>query len=178
MGEIIIINTGILQDKLEIYSIDPSGNWTLEMETTYKTSVFDKITGLFHRKPCINDALTNYAINDIAQHISGKYGYASVGTSDTDPTDYSRNSLISPVMNRFTTANTLVNTYGSDSLLPDTAQFTVIVTSDGDYDLIEFGLHTTAVDGYMGARQVGSAAWTVSNNETFGLIWKVISGRG
>lgn len=169
---------GVLQDKLEIYSIDEMGHWNLEMETVYKKSAFERLGSIFKKKPCIDDALTNYGINDIAQHISSKYLYASIGISDSSPTDYTLNDLVSPVMTRMTTTNSLVNTYSLDANYPDTAQFVVIVESDSTYDLIEYGIHTASTAGYMGARQVASTEFSVTSGETFGMIWKVICGRG
>jgi hypothetical protein len=51
------------------------------------------------------------------------------------------------------------------------------MTSDGDYTLTEFGLHTLATGGIMGARQT-SCTWDVTNGETFGMIWRITISRG
>jgi hypothetical protein len=171
-----ITNTGF-HDKLELYRIDKHGRWDLEVETVKKPSVFQKLKCRVGLGNMADDALTNYAINDLAAYLSTKYTYVSVGTDATLGTDYTLNELVAPVMTRVAATKSFMNTYGTDVLLPDTAVYTSIMTSSGDYTLRESGLHTTITGGYMGARQT-YYNWVVANGETFGMIWKIINSRG
>ncbi len=164
-------------DQMELYRIDKQGNWNLEVKTNNAPNLLQKILCKLGLINYAGDYLTNYLINDVATHLGGKYLYVSVGTSDTGSSDYTLNALSSQVMGRVASTNTYILTYGTDPAYPDTTVFTAIITSDGDYDLLEAGLHTTSTGGYMGARQTFST-WSVTSGEVFGIIWRIINNRG
>lgn len=172
-----------LIDKFELYRIS-NGKWDLEVETCNKPSVFTKLMCKMGLKNIAGDALTNYAINDLAVYLHGKYSYTSVGTnvtgnsgSGTPGTDYTLTDLDTPVLTRVAATKSYESTYNTDPLYPDTTVYTSVMTSTGDYTLKEAGLHTTLTGGYLGARQVFSS-WDITNGETFGTIWKIINSRG
>jgi len=144
-----------------------------DLETKYNLNPLEKILkalGLYH---CIDDALTDYALEDIASYLLTRYSYASQGIDGTDGTVYSLTDLKSPVMTRVSLTKSFDTTYS----INDTAVFTGIGTATGDYTLCEFGLHDALTDGNMGARQV-SCSWDVVNAETYGYIWRVVASRG
>jgi hypothetical protein len=164
-------------DKLELYRIE-DGEWIKEVETNNTPSVLQRALMKLGLYNCAGDAMTNYALHDLALYTSTKYVYASVGTTGTNGTNYTYDDLLYPVMTRFTATPALVNTYSTEPTThPDTVQYTIIATSDGDYTLAEAGLHTTLTGGNMGSRQV-FGSWSVTTGETFGMIWKIIYGRG
>ena len=167
-------------DKLELYRVDdPTYNtfdpdhWSKSLETKVYLNPIEKVLKALGLYRCIDDALTDYAVADFATYISGKYGYASVGTDGTDGTVYTLTDLKSPVMTRTLCTKSFDTTYSTN----DTAVFTGITTATADYTLCEFGLHDAETAGNMGARQV-SCTWDVVNGETFGMIWRIVSSRG
>jgi len=165
------------QDIIELYRISDNGEWNKSLETNNHPSILQRILKSLGLYNCAGDALTNYAINDLAVYTASKYIYASVGIDGTSGTNYGYTDLKSPVMTRWSVTPSIVNTYSSDPLLPDTVQYAIMATSTGDYTLQEAGLHTTLTGGYMGSRQT-FGNWPVVNGETFGMIWKIIYGRG
>ena len=164
---------GALVDKLELYRIDNSGKWDMELETKVYLNPLQKVMKALGLYRCIDDALTDYALCDFATYISTTYGYASVGIDGTGGTTYTYTDLVSPVMTRVLCTKSFDTTYVTN----DTAVFTCITTADADYTLCEFGLHTAVTAGQMGARQT-SCSWDVVSGETFGMIWRVVCSRG
>jgi len=181
-----MMSKGAFTDKLELYRIDGNidssrpvteldliDNGYKDLETKYNLSPFEKVLKALGLYRCIDDALTNYAVTDLATYILTKYGYASQGTDGTDGTNYTLTDLKSPVMTRVALTKSFDTTYTTN----DTAVFTGIGTATGDYTLCEFGLHDALTDGNMGARQV-SCSWDVVNAETYGYIWRIVASRG
>lgn len=164
---------GAFTDKLELYRIDSSGTWSKDLETKVYLNPLQRVMKALGLYRCIDDALTDYAIEDIAWYLMSKYGYASVGIDGSDGTVYTLTDLKSPVMTRATCSKSFDTTYTTN----DTAVFTAITTATSDYTLTEFGLHDAETDGNMGARQV-SCTWDVTNGETFGMIWRIVASRG
>jgi len=149
-------------DQLELYRIDGEGSWTLGGSTD------SNIEGVCS----LGDAFTNYGIADFATYISDKYDYGRVGTDGTSGSDYTLTDLKAPIMSRVAFTKSFDTTYVTN----DTAIFTAITTSTGDYTLAEFGIHDASSGGNMGARQTGS--WSVVDGETFGIIWRIVVSRG
>lgn len=168
-----MINKGCVVDELTLFKIDSDGNRVDQIKTEYNLGPIKKVLKALGLYRCIDDALTNYAVADFATYISTKYSYASMGIDGSSGTDYTLNDLKSPVMSRVLCTKSFDTSYATN----DTAVFTAITTADGDYTLTEFGLHTTATSGYMGARQT-SCTWSVVNGETYGMIWRVVVSRG
>lgn len=171
---------GSVIDELKLFRIDDPtcieydpNHWSLDLKTEYKLSPMQKVLKALGLYRCIDDALTDYAIQDFATYIHDKYGYASVGIDGTSGTDYTLTDLKSPVMSRVLCTKSYDTTY----ITNDTAVFTAITTADSAYTLCEFGLHDASTAGHMGARQV-SCTWDVVNGETFGMIWRVVPSRG
>lgn len=160
-------------DILELHRIDKHGRWELGVETNNNPTTLQKILCKLGIKNYAGDALMNYALSDLATYLSTKYLYCSVGTDGTDSTTYTYTDLKSPVMARVASTNTVATTYTTN----DTAVFTAVFTSDGDYTLQEAGLHTALTSGNMGARQT-YYNWDIETAENFGAIWKIINNRG
>lgn len=163
---------GAVIDKLELYRIE-NDTWKLDLVTEYNIPWYKRILKYFGLYRCIDDALTNYAVQDIVDYLYTKYSYASVGIDGTEGTNYDLTDLKSPVMGRFLCTKSIGTTYATD----DTLILTSIVTATGDYTLTEFGIHDVETAGNMGARQT-SCTWDVVNNETFGMIWRFVVSRG
>ena len=164
---------GNFVDKLELYRIENDGEWIKDIETKVYFNPLERILKALGLYRCIDDALTDYAIEDLTSYILTRYSYASVGIDGSSGTDYTLTDLVSPVMTRTLCTKTFDTTYSSN----DTAVFTGITTATSDYTLCEFGLHDTLTSGNMGARQV-SCTWDVVNGETFGMIWRIVTSRG
>jgi hypothetical protein len=164
-------------DTLEGYRIDKEGVWHKEFETNNNPSLWQRLLKYFGLYKCAGDALTNYAINDLAVHTAGKYTYASVGTSAASSTDYTLNELVSPVMARQLATISYVSTYNTDPAYPDTVQYTIVITATESATLKEAGLHTTLTSGYMGSRQTFTD-WVIASGESFAMVWKITYGRG
>ena len=143
------------------------------MQTEVNLPWWKKIGKALGFYKCIDDALTDYAVTDLASYILLKYGYASQGIDGTDGTNYTLTDLKSPVMSRVTLTKSFDTTYTTN----DTVVFTGITTATGDYTLCEFGIHDALTGGNMGARQT-SCTWDVVNGETFGMIWRIVVSRG
>lgn len=165
------------EDKLEIYRINKDGSWKLEVETNNHPSLWCKFLKFLGLKNYAGDALTNYAINDLAVHTGNKYTYASVGIDGSSSSNFDLNDLVSPVMTRTSAVIGYTSTYSTNATYPDTVVYTIVMTATGDYTLQEAGLHTAATSGYMGSRQTFSN-WSVTNGESFALVWKIVYGRG
>jgi len=164
-------------DILKCYKINEKGEWHKEFETNNKPSICQRILKFLGWYKCAGDALTNYAINDLAVYTGSKYMYASVGTSSANGTTYSYDDLLSPVMSRVFASAGFISTYNTDPLLPDTVQYTVVMVASGDYVLREAGIHTAITAGYMGSRQTFDD-WTIANGESFAMVWQITYGRG
>lgn len=163
-------------DRFYLYRIDDDGIWDNkpEVETKNNPTFIQKLLCKLGVRNYAGDALMNYALADLADYLSTKYLYCSVGTDGTGSTTYTYTDLKTPVMTRVATTNTLETTYVTN----DTASFIAVFTSDGDYTLQEAGLHTTLADTTgMGCRQT-YYDWEITNGENFGAIWKIINNRG
>ena len=165
-------SNGSVADRLELYRIK-DGEWTLEMQTEVNLPWWKKVGKALGFYKCIDDALTNYAIQDFATYIHDKYGYASCGTDGTDGDVYTYTDLKTPVMTRVACTKAYATTYTTN----DTVVYTAITTATSDYTLTEFGIHDALTSGNMGARQT-SCTWDVVNGETFGMIWRIVVSRG
>lgn len=167
-----------LSDVFELHRIDDlNSDWwndKPEVVTKNNPNIIQKLLCRLGLRNYAGDALTNYALADLSTYLSTKYLYCSVGTSGIDGTTYTYGDLLAPAMARVATTNAITTTYTTN----DTAQFTAVFTSDGDYTLQEAGLHTTlAATTGMGARQT-FYNWDITNGENFGGIWKIINNRG
>ncbi len=166
-------SNGAVADRLELYRITTDGEWQLEMQTEVNIPWHKKVLKALGLYKCIDDALTDYAIQDFATYTLLTYGYAGVGIDGTNGTVYTYNDLLSPVMTRVECTKSVDTTYVTN----DTAVFTAITTATNDYTLTEFGLFDALTAGHMGARQT-SCTWPVTNGETFGMIWRIVVSRG
>ena len=164
-------------DTLEAYTIDAEGAWHKEFETNNNPSLWQRLLKWLGLYKCAGDALTNYAINELATHTGETYFYGSVGTSFASSTDYSLTDLVSPVMARELATVSYVSTYNTDPAYPDTVQYTIVMIATEDATLREAGLHSTLTGGYMGSRQTFTD-WAITNGQSFAMVWKITYGRG
>lgn len=170
--DIISESKASASDIMEIYEIK-DGKWVKLCETNNNPTFFQKALSKIGLYCYADDALTNYALSDIAGYFTEKYTHISLGTSAATPDDYTLTDLVTPLPARFPVSATLATTHTTD----DTAVFTSIIVSPGDYVIKESGLHDALTGGNMGARQV-CCDWTIQSTKTYGLIWKIVCGRG
>lgn len=165
-------------DRLALYRIDDEGNWTCEVKTNKKPSLWERALKRFGFYNCADDAMMEYALNDLALHLYDKYSFISVGESSASSTVYTLDDLVDPVMTRIAASTaTTFTTNNTDSDYPDSVRFVSLFVSDSDYTLKESGLHTAESGGYMGARQT-FGNWDVATGDSFGVIWDIICSRG
>ena len=167
-----MIDKSSVADRLELYRIN-DGEWTLEMQTEVNLPWYKKVAKYLGLYKCIDDALTDYAVQDFAIYIHDKYGYASCGIDGTDGDVYTYTDLKTPVMTRVACTKAYATTYTTN----DTVVYTAITTATNDYTLTEFGIHDALTGRNMGARQT-SCTWPVTTGETFGMIWRIVVSRG
>lgn len=122
---------------------------------------------------CAGDAMMNAGLTHIATAVHDYYGFISVGTSSSSPSDYTRNDCVTPVLTRVAATKSYETTYVAN----DTAVFTGVFYPSAVYTIVETGLHTLVTAGIMGARQTSCSIVTV-NGIPFGIIWKVAIVRG
>jgi len=161
---------GEVQD-LEDYNIsiaitDPDGEVFINNSQLMKLGLYS----------CAQDALMNYAINDVADHIANKYTHMQLGTSGDVTNPYAKLDLVAPVFDRAAVSTTLIDTYSTSTGYPDTVQFVAIIPCTSGQTIQEVGLFPSSTGGIMGARQV-ITSYPVVNSDNVGVIWKVVCGR-
>lgn len=161
-------------DTVEYRKVLPDGK-TLDMspegliaKTNNHPSIWQRIKMFFGCYKCFGDAMMNYGLQHLATAVYNHYTHISVGTSSTDPADYTRTDVVAPVFTR------VVATKGYETVYieNDTAVFTGIFNPSSVVTIVETGLHNAITGGAMGARQTSCSILTVIDIP-FGIIWKV-----
>src|SRR5574343_487215 len=84
-------------------SIDMSPEGLI-METNNNPSIIQRIKRWLGWYKCIDDAMMNWGIQQLAVSVYDTYDYISFGTSASSPADYTLTDLVAPIMTRIRAA--------------------------------------------------------------------------
>ena len=118
-----------------------------------------------------DDDIVNQGLADIAEMISDRYSYVSMGTSTTPVNVTTDVQLGNQVQTRVAATKSIVTT----AIASDTAQFSGQFTLSGDHAITECGLHKDAsYSGYdiMLCRQV-FAPLNLRTGDVVTFVWKI-----
>jgi hypothetical protein len=170
--KIKVIDTVQVRHVLEDGTLDMSPEGLI-LETNNKPSFIQRIKMWFGLYKCAGDAMMNWGLQQLAISVYNTYGYVSVGTSSSTPSDYTLNDVVTPVLTRISATKS----YDTTFIENDTVQFIAIFTPSGTYLIVETGLHDAETGGHMGARQT-TCNITTTIDVPFGILWRVCIARG